>query len=578
MKQSITKSVLMAFMLLASVTASAYDAEIDSIFYDFKGDCAIVTKGTNATQSYSGDMVLPSSVTYNGRVYTVSAISEHAFDGCTELTSIVIPNTVTSIGKYAFRGCSKLASFNFPEQMTSISNHCFAECDSLKSLVIPEGITEIEACAFIKCANLASITFPQSLIKIGSIAFDETAWFNNQPNGLVYIGTIAYKYHGQIPRDCEIVIREGTTCISGQCFWEWSTTGLKSVTIPSSVRFIGYGAFYHCGNLTSITLPEGIEEIEDIAFCHCSKLTTITIPASVKSLGERICDDCQALAEIIVEPDNTVYDSRDNCNAIIRTADNVLIEGCLNSVIPQGVEAIGRRAFDSTYLPEATMPASVKPIGEYAFQRCDKLTSVDMPGVTTVERYAFRWCTSLITVSIGSSIQSIGAGAFAGCSEMTDVYCYATQVPRAASDAFQTATLSEQTVLHVPYELLEQYRTTLPWSEFKEIVPLALPQCEAPTITLLPDGRVKVESATEGATCVTNVTACNEEPLTGSEIGLNESLVLYTVTSYATAEGYEDSEVTTATFRWNGSNNDVNGDGQVNVADVTALIGIILNH
>lgn len=331
--------------------------------------------------------------------------------------------------------------------------------------------------------------------------------------------------------------------------------------------------------MTSINLPEGLEVIGDIVFDHCYSLTSVNIPASVKSIGERIFYLCDALVEITVDPGNTVYDSRDNCNAVIRTSDGVLVDGCKNSTIPEGVITIGRRALSSSQLTDVTMPLSLKTIVEYAFQSCKKFSTLVLPdSLTTVGGYAFRTCTGLNTLSIGRSVKMIGSEAFAECPNMTDVYCYATQMPNASTNAFKNSKVNENTVLHVPYESLEQYRTTAPWSEFKEIVPLALPQCEAPTITLLPDGRVQVVSATEGATCVTNVTACNEEPLTGSEISLNESLVLYTVTSYATAEGYEDSEVTTATFRWNGTNNDVNGDGQVNVADVTALIGIILNQ
>ena len=120
MKQKITKSVLMAFMLLVSVTANAYDVEIDGIFYNLSGGRAIVTYDTYGHSSYDGDIVIPSSVTYNGREYTVKEINSFAFEQST-VTSVVIPNTVTSIGKYAFQGCSSLTSFNIPEQVTVIS-------------------------------------------------------------------------------------------------------------------------------------------------------------------------------------------------------------------------------------------------------------------------------------------------------------------------------------------------------------------------------------------------------------------------------------------------------------------------
>ena len=119
------------------------------------------------------------------------------------------------------------------------------------------------------------------------------------------------------------------------------------------------------------------------------------------------------------------------------------------------------------------------------------------------------------------------------------------------------------------------------WKEFKNIVEMenGIPmKCEKPTITFLANGKVKVECATEGATCVTNITASNAEPLTDGEISLNTPLTVYTVTAYATAEGYEDSEVATATFRYEKTEGDMNGDGVVNISDVVKLVNMILGN
>lgn len=564
-------------MLLMAFPVHAYQAEIDGIYYDFSSGNARVTYREVNVASYSGDVVIPSTVTYEGVEYTVREIRDFAFSFCTELTSVYIPNTVRTIGEYAFRGCTSLTSFNFPDDIHTISPWCFAECTSLDSVVIPDHITEIQVGAFLDCTNLASVTIPDGVTKIGAAAFKGTQWFESQPDGLVYIGPVAYKYKGYIPNNCEIVLRDGTVSISGECFWEWDKTGLTAITIPSTVRSIGFGAFYNCGRLTSVTLPEGLEEIEDIAFAHCSGLTSAVIPASVTSLGERVFSECYELGAIRVEPGNTVYDSRNDCNAIILTSNNVLIEGCYNTVIPEGVRSIGRLALSDTRLAEAPMPISLRSISDYGFQECRQLTSVVLPdSLSWVGSYAFRWCTGLTTLSLGSSVSSIGTEAFAYCAQLTDVYSYATRVPSASTTAFKNSKVDENTVLHVPYELLEQYRTTAPWSSFKEIVPLTLPRCEAPTITLLQGGRVAVESATPGAVCVTSVTACSEEPLVGPVVSLNGALVLYTVTSYATAEGYDDSEVTTATFRWDEPDRDVNGDGVVDIDDVTALINAVL--
>ena len=577
MKQKITNLIAVAFMLLFALPVMAYDAEIDGIFYNFSGNHAIVTYEVRGNTPYAGDIVIPDMVTYNNREYTVTEIGNYAFLSCADVTSVEIPESVHEIGEYAFKDCSNLTAVNIPEGVQILNKWSFANCSSLEAIDIPESVTEIGVCVFYQCSSLASISIPSNVVKIGASSFEDTPWFNEQPDGLVYIGNVAYKYKGQIPYGTEISIREGTVCISGECFWEWQCTGLTAITIPNTVTSIGFGAFYNCGRLTSVTLPNSLVEIESSAFAHCSSLTSMVIPSSVKSMECPIFDLCTSLESIVVESGNTVYDSRDNCNAIIRTSDNVLIEGCKGTTFPEGIKAIGRSALSNTRLASVVLPNSLKSIYDYAFQDCDSLTSIVIPdSVTSIGAYAFRMCYNLTTVSLGSSVRSVGTEAFADMRKLTDMYCYATQVPYASTTAFKNSNVDENATLHVPYELLEAYRTTAPWSSFKEIVPIIIGKCEAPTITLLPYGRVKVESATEGATCVTNITATNAEPITDGVISLTEALVVYTVTAYATAEAYEDSDVTTYTFTLERTDNDVNGDGYVNVADVTRLISIIL--
>jgi hypothetical protein len=139
--------------------------------------------------------------------------------------------------------------------------------------------------------------------------------------------------------------------------------------------------------------------------------------------------------------------------------------------------------------------------------------------------------------------------------------------------------------LHVPENSINQYRRREPWSGFETFTGILDEEeiddgnkCEKPVITILANGKVKVESATEGATCITTITASNAEPLTDGEISLTTPLVVYTVTSYATAEDYEDSDVATFTFRWEKTEGDMNGDGQVNIGDVVKLVNMILGN
>ena len=178
-------------------------------------------------------------------------INDYAFNGCSSLTSITIPNSVTSIGDRAFYGCSSLTSITIPNSVTSIGNSAFSNCTKLTSITIPNSVTSIGNEAFIGCSSLTSITIPNSVKSIGDSAF----------------------------RGC---------------------SSLTSITIPNSVKSIGDSAFFNCTKLTSITISNSVTSIGDRAFCNCAKLTSITIPNSVISIGISAFSGCFALTSITI--------------------------------------------------------------------------------------------------------------------------------------------------------------------------------------------------------------------------------------------------------------------------------------
>ena len=197
---------------------------------------------------------------------------------------------------------------------------------------------------------------------------------------------------------------------------------LKEVALPSSLTSIEM-AFSRCTGLTSITIPNSVTSIGSNAFQDCSGLTSITIPNSVTSIGVYAFSGCKGLTNIKVEEGNSIYDSRENCNAIIETASNTLITGCKNTIIPNSVKSIGESAFyKCTELTSITIPNSVKNIGSHAFSRCKGLTSVTIPNsVTSIGQHAFENCSSLTSVTIGNGVTSIGDWAFLDCSELTSI-------------------------------------------------------------------------------------------------------------------------------------------------------------
>ena len=313
---------------------------------------------------------------------TVTCIGGYAFNGCTSLTSVTIPNSVTSIVGYAFNGCTSLTSVTIPDSVTSIGEFAFHNCKSLTSVTIPSSVTSIDEYAFCYCGSLTSVTIPDSVTSIGYGAFINCKSLTS------------------------VTIPNSVTSIDKYAFSE--CTSLTSVTIPNSVTSIGRGAFSNCAALTGIWVTEGNSHYSSDAsgvlfskdkttLVQCpGTLAACTIPDSVTSIG---------------------YDAFYNCKSLTSVT------------IPDSVTNIGEYAFyNCTSLTSVTFPDSVTSIGKYAFCDCSSLTSVTIPdSVTSIVGSAFAGCTSLTNVTIPDSVTSIGDWAFSGCRSLTDVYFTGTE-------------------------------------------------------------------------------------------------------------------------------------------------------
>ena len=266
----------MATLILSvifSISASAYDVEVDGIYYNLvsKAKIAEVTKGDN---NYSGSISIPSSIKVNDADYSVTRIGQSAFSYCSGLTSVTIPNSMTSIEEGAFSYCSSLTSITISNSVTSIGKSAFSYCSRLKSITIPNSVTKIGDCIFEECSSLTSITIPESVTSIGSSAFYKCSSLTSItiPNTVTSIGW--YTFSG--------------------------CSGLTSITIPNTVTIIGDETFYNCSSLTSITVPNSVTSIGKSAFSYCSRLKSITIPNSVTSIGYGAFSYCSSLTSITI--------------------------------------------------------------------------------------------------------------------------------------------------------------------------------------------------------------------------------------------------------------------------------------
>ena len=401
------------------------------------------------------DLVIPEGITsignlaFAGGAFTsvtipesVTSIGHSAFRGCKDLTSFTIPDGVTSIGARAFEDCTGLTSITIPGSVTSIGEYAFTGCTGLTSVVIPEGVTSIGYRAFEDCTGLTSVSIPGSL----------TSWGGMEFTGCTGLTSITFQ--------------DGLTSI-GSAFR--GCTSLTSVTFPESLTSIGEDAFSGCTNLTSVTFPESLTSIGKYAFYNCMGLTSITIPKNVTTVYGSTFSGCTNMESIVVENGNTVYDSRENCNAIIETATNTLLRACNSTVFPAGVTSIGANAFSGLAdLTSFSIPESVTTIGSGAFSDCSGLTAFIIPNkVTTVGEYAFRGCTNLASVTIPKSVTSIGQGVFLECAGLTTIISKMTQPASISADLNYID--SNNITLYIPKGRKDAY-ISQGWSIFPTII------------------------------------------------------------------------------------------------------------
>ena len=255
----ITKINQYAFYNCTELTSITIPASVTSIgsyaFWGCKGlTSATIPNSVTSIGDYAFSGTGLTTVNWNATACTSAGSYDYPiFKGCSNLATVNIGDNVKIIPSYAFRDCIGLTSVTIPDSVTSIGVQVFCDCTGLTSVTIPNSVTSIGGAAFEGCTGLTSITIPDSVTSIGAGAFYKTAWYNNQPNGLVYAGKVAYEYKGTmqiITSITSIVLREGTLGITGSAFYGCS--GLKSVTIPDSVKSIGSYAFYGCKGLKSI--------------------------------------------------------------------------------------------------------------------------------------------------------------------------------------------------------------------------------------------------------------------------------------------------------------------------------------
>ncbi len=351
-------------------------------------------------------VVIPAE--YNGKA--VTKIADFAFidadletennggdtSFCTEMTQVIIPDSVVTIGNYAFPYCMSLENVIIPDSVTSIGMGAFGGCISLKSITIPDSVTCIGEEAFYTCYNLASVTISNSVTSIGKSAFADCISLTN------------------------ITIPYNVTSI--ERFMFSSCSSLTSIVIPDSVTCIGEGAFSDCYNLTSVTIPNSVSNIGNEAFTNCYKLVEVINRSSL---------DIVAGSE---ENGGVAYHAKQvhNEESKIVNDDDYLF--FTNSKANYLIGYIGNES--SLILPN-TYNGERYEINDYAFYGTNKITHIVIPnGFTNIGEYAFAE-SQIISISIPSSMETIGNNAFIGCNKLIEVINNSSLDIRAGSKDFE---------------------------------------------------------------------------------------------------------------------------------------------
>ena len=388
MKQIKLTFLLAVLMSMVGAKSFAHDIEVNNadgvtIYYNYinnRTKLQVTWRGDfdhSYSNEYTGNVVIPSEVTYYNKTYSVTSIGGSAFFGCSGLTSVIIPNSVTSIGGSAFSGCS----------------------------------------------GLTSVTIPNSVTSIGKDAFDNTAWYNNQPNGLVYAGKVAYKYKGTMPPNTSFSIKDGTLGIAGSAFSGCSR--LTSVTIPNSVTSIGSYAFSGCSGLISVTIGTGVLSIGSYSFEDAKPKKVIWLtntPPSGYSNAEGTVNyvaneqytslsnktvypflssmfDVDGVKYVPVSPSERTCDAID-CN-YDETAENVNIG---NTVSYKGVSMTVKQVkpyvcYGNNFIKNLHVDFS-GDVSECAFSGCTALQTATVSNQGNIGDYAFSGCTALQTATV----------------------------------------------------------------------------------------------------------------------------------------------------------------------------------
>ncbi len=449
--------------------------------YDKNGDGELSYYEASLVQEIGTVLAYKSITSFDEfRFFTsVKAIAAQAFEDCSQLKSIILPDSIKTIGDGAFIGCSSLTSISIPNSVIGIGQEAFGLCEKLQTVKLPNFLQTLRPGAFFDCKKLSSITIPETVTSLPADLFSGCKSLSSLsiPNSVTSIGQSAFQ-------DCtkltEITIPSSVTTLGSGVFS--GCKALRSVILPSGLQTIPNSLFNDCSSLGSINIPPSVISLESLAFNGCSSLPSITLPDGIISIGAKVFSGCSMISEIIIPEsvrniDHNIYvgqlfDGCDNLSSIkgkyssddhrCLIVDGDLVgfapKGLTSYSLPEGITSIEAGAFSTcTELKHLDIPRSMTDISKYAFES-SHITSISIPesvtsikdmafsmsaiasitlpdGLKSIDDSAFEYCENLEAVIFGTSLESIGNSAFEGCSKLNSIIL-PSSINTIGSDAF----------------------------------------------------------------------------------------------------------------------------------------------
>ena len=495
-----TKTLFTVLLLMSGISASAHDFEVDGIYYNITDN---VNNGVEVTfqgeewdlyDEYSGQVVVPETVSHNGVNYRVTGIGAYAFGDCKNLTNVMIPSSVTIVDKYAFLRCDALQSLNLPSSVTIVKEFAFFGCNGLKNLVLPEGLKVIERQAFSYSKNLATLELPASLDSLGLHAFlscvslseitlKSEVSFENWPFSTIAYGAVLYvpnddmlpSYYGYSSDQVTIITRKGrlfekdgirynvlddniVELVSAKAANVYS----GNFVVPQSVNYngqtynvdrIGFRAFLDCTELTGINMHDKMTMIHFEAFAGCSSLKEVVFPGSIRRINGDAFNGCSSLTHVDIPAGIELsYSIFQDCTGLISVTAGSLSPYCFCRC---------------TNLKSVMLEEGMTSIPMLAFAYCKNLTDINLPvSLTSLAHNSFYGCSSLTRITIPANVTELGEYAFGDCTSLVEVISEATVPPTIATNTFIGI---QDAALYVPEGSEDAYRNAKGWDVFKTI-------------------------------------------------------------------------------------------------------------